>query len=185
MNVALKEWANIVAAISQGAQIVLLRKGGIVEADRGGFRPKYREFLFFPTFEHQHSRLLKSHVEPAASPISGTVEITTVCEVTDAVPAPPEPRQLIESPDLYIWNEQFIRARYDYRPDLPLTLLLVRARILVQPRLIPDRPSYAGCKSWVHLTEEIDTTSEPVLDDAAYKFQRGRVLSAVQHAATA
>jgi hypothetical protein len=177
MNVALKEWSSIVAAISSGQQIVLLRKGGIVEADRGGFRATYREFLLFPTFEHQHARFLKSPVVPV--PDDAAVDITTVCEVTDVLPAPREPEALLRNPDLYVWNEDFIRARYEYRPDLPLTLLLLRARRLVTPERILNRPSYAGCKSWVHLTEEIEIDgATPVLNDEEYARMQRQALSA-------
>ena len=44
--------------MAQGKQVFLLRKGGIVEAGRG-FELRHREFLFFPTFEHQHLRWVK------------------------------------------------------------------------------------------------------------------------------
>ena len=60
--------------------------------------------------------------------------------------------------------------RRGYRPDLPLYLILVRVYRLAHPCVIPNRPSYAGCKSWVNLTEEIDIGgATPVLDDAAYE----------------
>ncbi|MGH9628683.1 MAG: DUF1802 family protein, partial [Bryobacteraceae bacterium] len=59
MNIALKEWASVVSALGTGRQILLLRKGGIVEARRGGFELRHHEFLFFPTYEHQHADSLK------------------------------------------------------------------------------------------------------------------------------
>ena len=57
-DMALKEWAVAVRAISQGDQILILRKGGIHRDDKD-FRILHREFLLFPTFEHQEHDLVK------------------------------------------------------------------------------------------------------------------------------
>jgi hypothetical protein len=174
MNLALKEWASVVAAMEAGKQILLLRKGGIVEADRGGFRIKHREFLLFPTFEHQHAASLKPEWSSLIAPPAELIDIRLVCEATDVFPAPPLERLKLAQ---FIWNDAFLQMRYDYRPDLPLTVILLRARRLHVPQLIPDRPSYAGCKSWVHLTEEIETAdAEPVLADEDYDVARRSLL---------
>src|SRR2546427_10361594 len=49
---ALKEWAVVCRALEEGRQVLLLRKGGILEY-RQGFEVKHDKFLMFPTFEHQ------------------------------------------------------------------------------------------------------------------------------------
>ena len=49
---ALKEWAIICKAAEDGKQVLLFRKGGIMEY-RNGFELKYKNFFLFPTFEHQ------------------------------------------------------------------------------------------------------------------------------------
>ena len=49
---ALKEWAVVCKALEEGRQILLLRKGGIMEYKQG-FEVKHNKFLLFPTFEHQ------------------------------------------------------------------------------------------------------------------------------------
>jgi hypothetical protein len=167
MNIALKEWASVIAALAMGKQIVLLRKGGIVEAKRG-FELRHREFLLFPTFEHQHAASLKPEFQALAdSPPGGGIHIEYLARVTDIFPAS-------DSIDAaHIWNQRFLAMRREYRPDLPLYLIQVRVYRLVQPSLIPNRPSYAGCKSWVNLTEEIDVGGAvPVLGDAAYEGMR-------------
>lgn len=168
MNVALKEWASVCAAIEAGTQILLLRKGGIVEAERGGFQVRYNEFLLFPTFEHQHRELLKPGVSAEGTPASG-IRIATICRVTEVIPHPSlEELQSLSSE--YVWNDRFLQMRFNYKPELPLYLLLLRAYRLPSPVVIPDRPSYAGCKSWVHLTEEIEAKAAvPVLDAASYQ----------------
>jgi hypothetical protein len=167
MNIALKEWASVIAALATGKQIILLRKGGIVEAKRG-FELRHPEFLLFPTFEHQHAESLKPEYQTLVDAPSGDgIRLEYLARVTDIFPAPDSIGAA------HIWNDRFLRMRRDYRPDLPLYLILVRVYRLAYPVMIPNRPSYAGCKSWVNLTEEIDTGgAQPVLDDAGYERMR-------------
>jgi len=164
MNTALKEWASVIAALGAGRQIVLLRKGGIVEAKRG-FELLHPDFLLFPTFEHQNAAWLKPEFHGLARmpAETGGIQVEYLARVTGIFPAPDSIHAA------HIWNDRFITMRREYRPDLPLFLILVRAYRLAHPCVIPDRPSYAGCKSWVNLTEEIDISDAiPVLDDTAY-----------------
>ena len=49
---ALKEWAIVCKAAEDGKQVLLFRKGGIMEY-RNGFELKHKNFFLFPTFEHQ------------------------------------------------------------------------------------------------------------------------------------
>ncbi len=181
MNTALKEWSAVIAALDRGTQILLLRKGGIVEAKRG-FEPRYAEFLLFPTFEHQHARYLKPGCSELlgdmAAPSEGSVYISHLARVTDVLQAPQSLPELLSLADRHVWNEDFMRQRISYRPDLPLYVLLVRAYRLKQPELIPLRASYAGCKSWVHLTEEVSIAAvQPVLPEEEFARQRYEVLA--------
>jgi hypothetical protein len=180
MNIALKEWSAVIAALDRGTQIFLLRKGGIVEAKRG-FEPRFAEFLLFPTFEHQHPRYLKPGCSELlgdmAAPPEGSVCISHLARVTDVLQAPKSLPELLSLADRHVWNEDFIRQRISYRPDLPLYVLLVRAYRLKRPQLIPLRQSYAGCKSWVHLTEEVSIAAvQPVLPEEEFARQRDEVL---------
>ena len=49
---ALKEWATVVEALGRGEQLVLIRKGGLIEPG-SGFELAANTFVFYPTFEHQ------------------------------------------------------------------------------------------------------------------------------------
>ena len=175
MNIALKEWSAVIAALDRGAQIFLLRKGGIVEAKRG-FEPQYEEFLFFPTTEHQHARSLKPEWNGLLAPEApASVHISHLGRVTDVLRAPQDQSSLLAAP--HVWNEGFIQQRYNYRPDLTLYVLVVRVFRLASPHLIPLRPAYAGCKSWVHLTEEIPVEGmEPILAEAEFAQRRRKLL---------
>ena len=171
----------MIAALDCGAQIFLLRKGGIVEAKRG-FEPKYAEFLLFPTFEHQHARYLKSQhagLLGNGAP-EGEVRITHLARVTDVLLAPPSPEAMEAMRDSHIWNDDFIRQRCEYRPDLPLYVLAVRAYRLGEAHSIPLRPVYAGCKSWVNLTEDIpEQGAQPVLNDVEFAERRRDLLARI------
>ena len=180
MNNALKEWSSIIAALDRGLQIFLLRKGGIVEARRG-FQLKYPEFLLFPTFEHQHARSLKpEYMDLLAPQPGGHVRITHIGRVTDVLQAPSPVSGMGAVAEDHVWNEEFIRQRYEYRPDLPLYMLVVRAYRLKEAQFIPLRASYAGCKSWVHLTEDIAIdAAQPVLEEPEFAGRRQKLLSAI------
>lgn len=178
MNVALKEWGAITAALAAGRQIALLRKGGLAEASGGGFRLLHSEFLLFPTHEHEHVRMLRPEFHHlVCKSRSSELSLEVLAQVRDVVRAPEDPQKLLEAGEEFIWNEAYVRQRYDYRPELPLWLLVVRAFRLPSPLVIPNRPSYAGCKSWVHLTEEISVeTPTPVLSDGDFEQRRRRLL---------
>ncbi|MDP9405577.1 MAG: DUF1802 family protein, partial [Actinomycetota bacterium] len=53
---ALKEWAAVAAALLDGRQTVLLRKGGIHEK---AFRVGADAFVLFPTVAHSHAERVR------------------------------------------------------------------------------------------------------------------------------
>jgi hypothetical protein len=160
MNVAFKEWAVICHAIAAGRQTVILRKGGIAESG-GGFRPEHPEFLLYPTFFHEHRAGVKPEFLPlleaaeAARPAPGTIRFTHFVRVTGV-------RHLIDLDAvlaldaLHAWTPEVVRQRFHYR--MPgLFVLDVRAFALAGPVTRPERPEYAGCKTWVVLDEPVPT----------------------------
>jgi hypothetical protein len=79
--------------------------------------------------------------------------------------------------DQHVWAKPLIDMRFNYRPENPLYLLLVRTYRLDQAVPIDNAPAYAGCKSWVPLQSAIDTgRSRPVLDDAQFASRRQGIL---------
>jgi len=174
VNIAFKEWASVVEAIGQGRQILLLRKGGIAEGS--GFQLLHREFLFFPTHEHQHARFLRPEFAHLVGGEEADVGIRLLARVAGVVPAP-DIEMLRAAREHYIWNDDYLRQRYDYRPELPLQMILVRAWRLPGEHRIPNRPSYTGCKSWVNLTEEIPLEGAvPVLAESDFRALRDRLV---------
>jgi hypothetical protein len=184
LNVALKEWATVCAALEKGDQILLLRKGGIYES-AGEFELEHRQFLLFPTYLHQNLKMLKPpfHAgfeakteEPAQVKLSAAGMVTDIIQLKSR-------QQMDALDDQHVWTTPLIDMRFDYRPENPLYLLLVRAYRLPTPVTIENTPAYAGCKSWVPLEEAVATgRATPALEDAAYETRRDRVLSRLRDA---
>jgi hypothetical protein len=174
LDVALKEWASVGAALESGRQILLLRKGGILEqSTKNRFSITHNEFLFFPTYLHQSRGELKPEVEfESVSAEPASVRLTSAGVVSDILKV--ESRQQIDQLDAqHIWTPSLIDMRFNYKPQNPLYLVLVRAYRLHEPVLLENTPAYAGCKSWVPLAQPIDIgNAAPVLDDVKYDHHR-------------
>jgi hypothetical protein len=173
-SIALKEWAVAVNALSQGRQIMLLRKGGIHRDDKD-FRIVHPEFLLFPTYTHQLPELLKDQYHPQLAEsleqddVDGLVTISAWAEVTDIVEIWDEEPLARVSPH-HIWSDDYAQKRLHWRPRHPLMVALVRVYRLRQPQALPVLDAYEGCKSWVDLGQDVPLGQmEPVLPEAEYK----------------
>ena len=162
-SVGFKEWALVCEALGRGEQTVLLRKGGIAEG-RDGFGFRHSEFCLFPTFFHE--QLGKVRVEGAELPKrrEGEIEIRYFArleaqkEITSwATAAALEP--------FHVLQESVVRERFEYK-QAGLHVALVRVFRLVPSWIFPERPAYAGCRSWVKLPEcHAEIRLQPVLTD--------------------
>jgi hypothetical protein len=180
MKVALKEWALVIEALGRGAQVFLLRKGGIAEGRRG-FELRHRKFLFFPTWEHQHAESVKPEYRDLLQQLQPqnpeSVAIGHGAEVTDIVPAPSREQFRRLAPH-HVWTESFIDVRYGYRPDLPLFLVVVRVYRLPRVVEIANDRHYAGCRSWVDLSEGVSNEGRlPAIGADLFEKQRQEILS--------
>jgi len=170
MDTALKEWHAVCRALESGRQIVMLRKGGIHETE-GRFEIEHRQFLLFSTWLHQKLDWVKpadraNVVERESEPYE--IELRAWAEVTEIVRVRSR-AQIDAIADAHIYLPPLIDMRFNYKPQNPLYLLLVRAYRLPQPVTIRNTPIHAGCKSWVPLDREIETAgSTPAMDDAAF-----------------
>ena len=178
---ALKEWATVCSALGVGRQIVLLRKGGIYESG-GEFEIEHRQFLLFPTYLHQNAEMLKENQRSGLTNVTAepdVIQISLAGEITDIIPM--KNRAVMDRlSDQHIWSAKLIDMRFNYRPENPLYLLLVRAYRLGSAITIANTPAYAGCKSWVPLEEAASTgDSTAVLGDADYSGRRETIFSRV------
>ena len=163
---ALKEWAVVVGIMGNGRQILTLRKGGIHPSDKN-FRVLHKEFLLYPTYEHQRQALLKAEhrdgsyviFEDAAT--SNTISMMYWCKVTDFYQ--------IDHPETLV--------------KLPLTVALMRIYKLRKPVTIEFLDEFEGCKSWVDLGQQVGLGKmDPVLDDKQYYQTVGEITDLInQH----
>ena len=181
LDIALKEWASVCGALEAGRQILLLRKGGIYEA-AGEFELENRQFLLFPTYLHQNLKLLKPEAHAGFAPLAaepGEVRIAAAGAVSDIIQL--RSRQQMDAiEDEHVWTSPLIDMRFNYKPQNPLYLLLVRTYQIKNPVTVANTPVYAGCKSWVPLDKSIATgDAAPALDEARYDVRRKSILERI------
>ena len=184
---AFKEWEAIVEALGQGAQIIILRKGGIAEG-RHGFTAQHPKFWLFPTGYHQQWEKtkpeLKRFLAPAAQrPADQPIAIQYFAEVTDAVYLSSWD-QVARLDDAHFWTDAILRERFDYadRPGMEpgLHLLILRVSRINLPHQLAPSKDYDGCKSWIDLpadwTHDISTH---VVRNEEFATRRSRILGAI------
>jgi hypothetical protein len=178
MKIALKEWAVVCNALAAGTQIILLRKGGIYEA-AGEFEVEHAEFLLFPTYLHQDREMVKPNLRDAVDKRvtePGEIIISAAGVVTDIIQLQSR-QQMDRLENQHIWTPPLIDMRFNYRPENPLYLLLIRAYRLEVPQLIVNTPAYAGCKSWVPLEPPVDILrTAPALDEQEFQKARDQII---------
>jgi len=143
-HTALKEWASVIDALGSGAQIVLIRKGGLADQS---FGVEAQRFYLFPTNYHDAGGLEPSHVR-----ITHWAEAVKTWQFKDAAMLP-----RLES--LTILDSEAIETRYRFRPDQAINVIAVRTYRLANPVDVIMKPEYSGCRSWVSVDEEIDIES--------------------------
>ena len=189
-DLALKEWAVAVKALSTGTQIMVLRKGGVHRDDKD-FRIVHPEFLLYPTYEHQKQELLKpafhALVEEtlAEDDILGLVTLGYWCQVTDKFELRDQ-AVLSSLSERHIWTDDYGQKRLHWRPKQPLTVALLRVYELQQPQALPLLDEYVGCKSWVELGQDVPLGHmTAVLSDADYQARVNAIRATVGAAPTA
>jgi hypothetical protein len=184
-HIALKEWAVVCDVLLAGQQIVLLRKGGILEQKKG-FQIEHETFFLYPNTEHQsqdqlkpefHPRL-KSYGPPARE--SGKILIAGFGRVVDIVKSS-DPAKLRALEPFTCWTQALFDMRITYKPEKPNFIVTVRAFKLPQPVEIPYHADYAGCHSWVPMKQELSLSGgTPVLNDIDFERKRREILKVVQ-----
>ena len=179
LTLVLKEWAVVQRSLLEGHQIILLRKGGLIE-ESGDFDLRAEQFLLYPTYEHETERA--GDVQPcfgqwlreeeALKTLPTEIRIEAAAEVTDVLRVDDRAKLLNLAPQ-HIWSPQFIHGRYDWEPYKPVFVLLLRAYALPTPQVLPVRREYGGCRSWIELAEPIGADdATPVLSDEKYDRRR-------------
>ncbi|PSP16224.1 MAG: hypothetical protein BRC58_09750 [Cyanobacteria bacterium QS_8_64_29] len=185
---ALKEWAVTVEALESGEAIALLRKGGLRDAGKR-FQLPYRRVLLYPTYEHQQPHLLQSPYAERVTPVpSGwrpeTVRIGSWANITDAF-CVCDAEALQALLPYQVGNARFAQERLRWKPQQPLSVLLLRTYRLPQPQALPYRPAYGGCRSWIELETSVSLAgATPALDENSYRERVAAVRTALGSAAS-
>ncbi|MCA9006482.1 MAG: DUF1802 family protein [Planctomycetaceae bacterium] len=172
-RIAFKEWGAVCAALEQGTQSVIVRKGGIHEGE-AGFRVEHSEFWMFPTRFHQGA----DQLQPAKSsllnqtlskePESGKLNLS-LYSVVEAVLELKDPALLPRLQSLQVLNAETIQQRFEYK-NPGLFVLLVRVFRREQPVEVEQESRFAGCHSWVELSQDYTTADlKPVLNPEQFQ----------------
>jgi hypothetical protein len=178
-QIAFKEWAVVCAALAQGRQSLILRKGGIHEG-REGFRVQHNEFWLYPTGFHQQADDVISEARPLIDQVQAQ-EVDTSRIKLDLYAAVSDVYHIADLATLsrldgrHIWSPKTVDQRFHYRtPGLFVLVTRVFRRQL--PIDLEVTPHMSGCKSWVDLPTAISTGElTPVLDDATFEAQRREI----------
>ena len=182
--IGFKDWSLICAALGEGRQSLILRKGGIAEG-RDGFRFKHDSFFLFPTQFHQQSERVRPdalrHLAPYPPAPAGTVAIRYFFAVEWASWIDDWPTLQRLEP-YHVWREDVVRERFEYDDQRGLQCAFGRVYRLDPEWTFPDRPGFGGCRSWLTLPEfpADATVLHPVLTDAQFTGLAAEVSAALQ-----
>jgi hypothetical protein len=150
---ALKEWAVVCKALETGRQVILFRKGGVMEY-RHGFEVKHHDFFLYPTFEHQSREylqqdyldefdiILRNVPMNNRNRITAFAKVIEVRETTDEV-------KLRRLRKYHVWNDHYVNIRLKYNPKRAMSVIILRVYRMIRPLEIEVRSEFAGCKSWI------------------------------------
>ena len=177
-NKAFKEWAVVCRALGSGRQIIILRKGGIAEGPRG-FEILDKQFFLYPTYLHQLPTSVvpgwRDAYDQCVDPAPGSITIDYYAIVASWVRV----RTLEKLKALrnqHILADHVVEERFNRWAEDSVHALMVRVYELPQPVVIPELESYAGCKSWLTLAEQIPLTgARPVLENADFEKRMAEV----------
>jgi hypothetical protein len=184
---AFKEWAVVCRALARGEQSLILRKGGIIE-EGGDFKPDRPSFLLFPTYSHQSPDSVVEKARPwlleleNEQPAAGTVDFRNYAVITYALRVHSLPAVLALRGQ-HIWSDDVVEERFHRWRDSIYALVV---RVYELPRVVTLQlcEEYAGCKSWVDLSEDVPTDgAKPVLSDAEFADRAAAVRAALASAA--
>ena len=191
----------VVAALEQGRQALLVRRGGLDDPGRRFTAPGSGPFWLYPTLFHERGVFLKPEfrellvpgmhrapreVAVAAGrpeghprPVSpGTVSLGAVAEVVATFEAGSLER-LRTLEGRTVWTDRYLTLRFRQRQlsaeaSVRPVVAVLRVSALRERVEVPDLPEYGGCRSWVELRDPPDASA------AAPVWDEGRLAAEVQ-----
>lgn len=182
-KVALKEWHATIAALESGRQILLLRKGGLLDPE-GAFALEYSQFWLAPTRFHQDATLVKSadvSFLQAPPPKLGVLPLQSYARAEKTWAVSFEESEKLAQLD-HIWSARWLESRFDYQREKPLFVVALRVFVLPAPFNTKLDARDSGCKSWIENSALPSAqNATPALDESEFaaKLQAAeRVLGA-------
>lgn len=179
----LKEWAIAVEALLTGDLLLLIRKGGIREAQPYFEVPSDRALLF-PTYEHQSRAAIRPayvdrFIERSVPKAGDILLLKGWAEITHQLPLGGD--RLVETlHPFHIWTDDWLRSRLAWQPNRPTFALLLRVHAFTQPFPLTYQNCYGGCRSWIQLeARDALPASTPVLPSAAYDARVAAIRAAI------
>lgn len=172
-NVALKEWAVTGEALGRGRQIILLRKGGLLDED-GSFSLEHGQFFLLPTWLHQEPSLVKAEhrdlfdfARKTEGESVGKPLLRHFASVAAIWKLREEDEGLLKSAP-HIYAQSYLDLRFNYQSDKPLLCAALRVWELESPLPYAMRPQDMGCRSWISMAVPLQSAAHPTLDDASF-----------------
>lgn len=117
-SAGLKEWSVTCRALEEGRQIILLRKGGIHDAE-GVFELEHNIFWLLPTYLHQdetlvkpeHRDLFREDAAAQATP-QKCFALRSLARVEQVFTVAPENEAKLMRAG-HIWSEKYLEGRFD------------------------------------------------------------------------
>ena len=177
MAVAFKEWALVCEALGNGAQSVILRKGGIAEG-RGGFGFDHPEFYLFPTY--YHGQIGKVRIPgvmlPERDPDRVIISRVAAVEWSGRIADPDMARRL---EPLHVLDPSVVRERFAYDTGTGslggagINVAFVRVFRIEPSLILPMEESFGGCRSWIELPAMTPSALVSVLSDEQHARKKG------------
>ncbi len=203
LALALKEWDVVVAALEQGRQALLVRRGGLDDPGHRFDAPGSAPFWLYPTLFHERGVFLKPEyrdllvpgMHRAPRPVAvaagrpeghprpvrpGMVSLRALAEVVEVVEAPSLER-LHALEERTVWTAHYLTLRFRQRQlseaaSIRPVVAVLRISVLPAAVEVPDLPEYGGCRSWVELRDPPDaSTAAPVWDERRLEEEVGAV----------
>ncbi len=183
---ALKEWAIVGQALAGNRQIVLLRKGGLLDED-GHFALEHSQFWLLPTWLHQERGLVKAaHQDlweqtPRESDETAKIVYLRHFARAERVWKLNENAEsaLLQVP--HIWSAHYLDLRFGYQPDKTLLCAALRVYVADEPVRYELRAGDLGCRSWVELAAPLRAEVRPAIGDAEFARELERIARALEN----
>jgi len=170
---ALKEWAISAESLARGRQVLLLRKGGLLDED-GAFHLEHSQFYFVPTWFHQERALVKAEhqdlwaLTPREKDENAKVAYLRHFGQVEQVWRLREDAESALQNATHIYSGTYLDTRFGYQEEKPLLCAAIRIWTLQKPVRYELRERDLGCKSWVEWEAPLEASATPALDEETF-----------------